>query len=577
MTQPQTDQPTEEDIIALAYAMAVGFDRYYELFDALSARLASHEKWDQTEEDRTIETLSRLEPHFHNALDLMHKSALQREKPKHTVRAMEDDLRPSILVTPNGRITYANASATDKFGWASGDRLDAMQFEPEQFKGLTHALTGLADTKTFQLVGTFEVFKSDGSGPIRVSLRKVLGDQNEVLGHISALSSSWHPDLAAEFKAVMKITPAELDVVRAVVTGLSLTDLALERGRAVGTVRLQAKTLLKKLHLRSQTELACLYASFAELRVTPSHEGHAGQTSPAHSRMLRLSDGRQLEYEIAGPPDGRPVLYFPALLGGAAFTERMHRSLYQQKICLITVWRPGFASSDPDGPPTFAAFENHAMDVLELLAELNIKTCVVIGHITSVMFAYALAKYAPDTVRKVVAVNGTVPSWSGKHVSKLDKAERIRFALLRRAPKIGRMIVHTLLAKVEAGFDDEFLSTFLSSNFDKNTLQHPEIRTLFREALSKTIAQGYDTFVHELSLGALEWEPLVQGVQCPIEVLIGEENVVYTPTLVSEYAMEHPDMKIEVIPDTGHLLLFQNFERVLKATVEAPHAMSLVS
>jgi pimeloyl-ACP methyl ester carboxylesterase/DNA-binding CsgD family transcriptional regulator len=558
----------DDDIVALAYTMAVGTERFYELFDVLSAHMGS--EVDLTNEpvnagDNLRESLRQLEPHFHNALTLMSDAAARREKPKHSIRAMSDDLRPNALVTLKGEIRYVNAAATAQFGWQASGMLNAENFEPGSFTRLPSILAKLPSANNSELAGTFGVIRSDGSGVSRVGLRRVQSDRNEILGHISSLSMSWYPELAAEFKDAMNITPVELEIVKAVVTGTTLRDLAARRSRAVGTVRLQAKNLLGKLHLRSQTELACLYASFAELyRGTPSPLILETKDTKC-SQLLNLADDRALEYDLIGPPNGRPVLFFPALLGGAAITPTMRQCLYQRNIRLIIVWRPGFSKSTFDGPPVFDAFERHVVDIRKLLSKLGVQSCPVIGHITSAMFAYSLASYAPDVVEKIICVNGTIPSSVGKHVAGIDKGERLRFMLLRRAPKIGRMIVHSLLTKVEAGFDEEYLSTFLDNDIDKATMQDPHIRTMFRAEFTKTVEQGFDSFVHELTLGSLNWETLVENTNCPIELIVGELNPVYTADLLSIYVHEHPRIKTSLVPNTGHLLLYQNFDRVLDA------------
>jgi pimeloyl-ACP methyl ester carboxylesterase/DNA-binding CsgD family transcriptional regulator len=549
--------------------MAVGPDRFYDLVRALETRfeLATESQNDASSVDALAAPLfAALEPHFENALSLMHTAAKRRDRPTHAVKAMEDDVRAHMLVTASGKVAYANAAALAHFDIEIGSVLGRAQFEPGQFTIFTNALNDLEQSLDHQLIDTLGIMNSDGCRVTRVGIRKVNGENQEALAQISALSTSWQPDLAAQFKNAMQITPVELEIVRAIVTGMSLSDLAEERGRAVGTVRLQAKKLLSKLQLRSQTELACLYASFAELHTKEEHQADTEADAQNATHLMTCDGGRKLAYEVAGPAGGRPVLFFPALLGGAALTVHMRQRLFHANVRLITIWRPGFGQSEFDGPPTFDAFARHAADIKTLLTSLNIQSCPVIGHITSVMFAYALAKYAPECVDKIISVNGTVPSYSGAHVAHLDKSERLRFMLLRRLPKIGRMIVHSLLSKVDAGFDEEFLKSFLSNEYDYKTIHTPEIRDTFRDAFKKTIAQGYDSFVHELTLGALDWEPLVDATTCPVDMLIGAKNPVYTPDFMRLYAQDRPALNVVPVPETAHLLFYQDFDRILKAT-----------
>ena len=567
--------PSKEDIVALAYSMAIGTERYYELVEALSVctdPIFRRESEDGSDNAVVASTLSALEPHFENALSLMHMSTQRQKIPKHSIRAMENDVLPSVLVTPKGQVVYANAAAETQFGARSMHKIDSALFDPETLVLFKKALANLEEFGDNQIVATFDISRADCYKMTRIGLRRIHGADGKILGHISPLTTSWRLDLATEFKTAMKITPVEMEIVRAVATGMSLKDLAEERGRSVGTVRLQSKKLLQKLHLRSQTELMCLYVSFCELHVGATAAHPPAISRECRSQRLTFIDGRELEYECAGPANGRPILFFPALLGGMALTSHMRQLLFKRNINLIMVWRPGFAQSSANGPAEFEAFARHAADLKALLAKLGVTSCPVIGHITSVMFAYAMASYAPECVDKIIGVNGTVPSWVGAHVATLDKKERLQFMLLRRAPKIGRMIVHAKLAKVDAGFDEEFLSTFLNNPFDQITIQEPVIRETFRDAFTKMIAQGYDSFVHELTLGALDWEPLINGVICPIELLVGEFNPIYTPELVKAFAQERQGVSVITVPKTAHLALYQNFERILDATIDAPKA-----
>ncbi|WP_341367170.1 alpha/beta fold hydrolase [Yoonia sp. BS5-3] len=389
-------------------------------------------------------------------------------------------------------------------------------------------------------------------------------DDNTTVGQIVALTSSWNDSLAQRFKSAMNLTPVELDIVRTIVMGRRLKHLAEARGRSVGTVRLQAKQLLKKLSLNSQTELVSLYASFGELTIGSSADNSGGQAEADPQKIHVLPDGRNLCYAMAGPRGGMPALFFPALIGGITLTPFMRQCLFESDILLITVWRPGLGQSDPDGPPGFESFARHCADIEHLLDELDISACPVIGHVTSAMFACAMAHYCPERVSHVVCVNGIVPSYSGPHVQHLSKIERLRASVLRSAPKIARMLVHSLLAKIESGFDDEFLKSYLKSPQDQKTIRDDAIRSGFRNAHDIITAQSYDGFLHELQLAALDWRPLYDNPTKKITYLIGDENHCYTPKAVAVFIADRAKLHFETVENAGHLLLYQNFKKILK-------------
>lgn len=566
--EPDARALADEEIVALAYAMAIGPDRFYDLFDALATRIeeriAPQNDMAQVS-DLVSSSLGSLEPHFEKALGLMHRTASKREKPNHTIQAIEHDTRPNALVYVSGDLKFANAAA-EALGFRAHAALQPEHFEEGQHPQLLTALSTLGAAADGQLIGVFGVICQTTREPLKMGLRRVRDDQGQVLGHLTALNTTWQPETAEQFRRLMKLTPAELEVVRAVVTGLSLSDLAAQRKRAVGTVRLQAKKLLAKLHLRSQTELACFYTGFSELHA-PTKQPET-PPKPGASRLLKLRDGRLLDYETAGPANGRPVFFLPALLGGTALTPAMYQALFEKKLRLISVWRPGMAQTTEDrvfGPEAFA---RHSADLAELMDMLSIPSAPVIGHITSAMFAFAAAAEMPDRIERLALTNPTVPCWAGPHVSKLDPRERLRFIILRRVPKVGRMVVHALLAKIEAGYDEEFLSAFLDNEIDVITMQDPDIRGSFRDALKKTIAGGYDAFVRELTIGGLDWRPYVEQTTCPVTMLVGAQNPIYTPKILRLFAQEHAHLKVREIPQTAHLLLYQAFDEVLAAVLD---------
>ncbi|RED18079.1 LuxR C-terminal-related transcriptional regulator [Pontivivens insulae] len=565
--------PTDETLVALAYAMAIGPERLYELQEGLSARLREAGGDGSTSGEELIAgEFGSLEAHFANALEMLHQGSRQRRPAWNAIQLMEQDHRALAMVGQGAEVRYANDAARRALGLATDGPIDIDLLEEGSEAAFRAALSRLGSVEDNRILGIFKMMDAQGGPPRQMGLKQVRDDNGVATGYLFEMSAIWDVVLATKFKDLMKLTGAELEILRAIVTGMTLSDLAEERGRKVSTVRLQAKRLLAKLHLRSQTELACLYAAFAENEARGTRSPAWDDADNHPRRRFESSAGRVLTYEVAGPPAGRSIVFFPALLGGTTLTPGMYRQLFARGLRLIMVWRPGMAGCSPPSDPTMSAFRDYAADMAELLDMLGIERCPVIGHITSIMFAYGLACHQPDRVESVIGVNPTTPCHRGAHVSAISVDEKLRFMLMRRAPKVGRMLVHAMLAKVEAGFDEEFLTRFLDNKIDHETMQDPHLRDGFRKSFSKTIEQGYDSFSHELALCGLDWQPVVDGTRCPVVLCVGESNPVYSPDLLRTFAHAQHDTKVLGLSGAAHLLFYQRMDAVLDAI---PHADAL--
>ncbi len=572
----------DEDIVKLAYSLAIGPYRYREMFDLLGTRLddaltRAQEQAAASGETGLDETAIRsafepLVPHFENAQSLMEMQGRPSNSAKYSMKMLDADSHPSALIGTDGRIVYTNGAAAEAFGLANGQHPDDALFERGHFKTLLSNLQSLDQFELNKMISIFGMETIDGAEMVKVALTKVHDSNGNAVGHISAIHMSWFPDVGKQFQSLLNLTPAELEITKAIVTGLSLSDLAAKRGRSLGTVRHQTKTLLAKLNLRSQTELACLYSGFSKFNVKEqgANKGDGtGTDGRIESRVLLRPDSRVLDYELAGPASGRPVLFFPGLLGGMTVTEAMHRVLSQHKLRLIMVWRPGLADSGPDGPATRESFGRHAEDIAALLDELGVKSCPVIGHITGAMFAYAIAKHLSDRIAGVVNINGIVPMEPGPHLAKVDRAERLRLYLMRHFPKIGRFVVHGALAKVDSGYDHEYLHAFLGDNdYDQRTIEREDIRILFRQAFQKTTKQGYDSFTNELMLASSDWQYLIDDCLCPVHNLVGRHNLHYTADVMQAFAANRSNYTVEIVENAAHLLLYQQPERIFEAAAD---------
>ena len=120
--------------------------------------------------------------------------------------------------------------------------------------------------------------------------------------------------------------------------------------------------------------------------------------------LLRLTDGRMMEFAEYGDPEGDPLFFFHGFIGSHHQAMLADKAARTQGIRIIAANRPGIGRSSPS---KFRTMTEYAADILELADALHIDTFGVIGASGGGCFALATAYVAPDRVR-IVGVFGAI-------------------------------------------------------------------------------------------------------------------------------------------------------------------------
>lgn len=566
---------TAEEIVKLAYSMSVHHRHLTEMDGALKSQLLElMEKRGIGFEDlfdgktKSYPEFEALEPHFEHALSLMQSQGRRINYATTSLRLIEFDTRPIILLEQDGRVHFSNPAAQNLLEISETEKIDSGQIAFGHEKKLYRRLAKLSDADPNKIIGIYDFHSSDDNQTLKFALTKDFTSTGRLIGRLSAIEIGWTPDMARQFAQTFRLTPTELEISRAIVTGITLIQLAKNRGRSIGTVRQQTKKLLKKLDLKSQAELVSLYSGFSKFNQSEKAD-RKKETENDNLNLLLRPKGRIIDYYLEGPKAGRPVLFFPALLGGATLTDDIKQALFKYNIRLIMVWRPFLSKCQPPCPPSLEVFEYYAEDIAALLDKLEYKSCSLIGHMTSSVYAFAMAAHLPDRINSLININGTLPVLDTKLVKYLNKEEVFRQFMIRSFPKIARLLNHSILAKIDAGYDQEAMRTyFASSPLDKQTCLREDIKAGFRQAFIETTAQGYDAYIYELNLRNKKWAPLVASIRCPVKLLVGEHNHSYTAKIHTEYVKKNPQFQLDIIENTAHLALYQKPDYIFSAVAD---------
>ena len=562
-----TGDTSNETLIDLAYSMAVEPQRLRALTQALFDRLEIIHGDQGLDVEADGKKLDDVANHFERASALLERQGRRFHYASGSKQFIDMDTRPSLLLHDNGDVFYANQAGRDELRMAKGSQLASEQFEHGQYEDLINDLAALNTYEVDKLIAVYDLRGRDGV-PKKMALSKSLDYYGKAKGRLYTFHLKWLPEQGRQFQDGFDLTDVDLAITEALVKGIRLKDLAKTRGRSLGTIRNQSKALIAKLGLHSQTELICLFSGFATL----------GQSDPAFidkpdllsepwrsTAFMDLPAGRKMQYEMAGPLDGRPVLFFHALIGGCILTKAMRAELTARNIRLIMVWRPHFAGTSANGG-TRGAAERFAVDIEKLLDHLNIENCQILAQITGAIYAYACAQKLGSKITGIVNCAGCIPILSRAVFKQMEQTFRVIAYLGRYTPKLLPMLMRGMLAKIDAGFDEEVTDEIFShSPHDLAVLHDPEIKALMRAAYPNYTANSPLTFAVDVPLFASKWGHLLTGVNCPVTLMHGAHDPAFVHSTIEQFVQGKPNFRLITLEDTGQLAYYQHPEIVFAA------------
>ncbi|MFF2385766.1 alpha/beta fold hydrolase [Streptomyces sp. NPDC058108] len=122
--------------------------------------------------------------------------------------------------------------------------------------------------------------------------------------------------------------------------------------------------------------------------------------------LITTRDGRHLQVEIYGPPEGVPLVFHNTTPGSAVPYPALQRAAWENDVRLVTFARAGYGRSTrlPG-----RAVVDAAADVEDILDHMNADRCVVLGWSGGGPHALATAARLTGRVAAVASVSGFAP------------------------------------------------------------------------------------------------------------------------------------------------------------------------
>jgi len=278
---------------------------------------------------------------------------------------------------------------------------------------------------------------------------------------------------------------------------------------------------------------------------------------------LRLADGRVLEYLVAGPADGTPLVFHHGTPFAAILFEPMVAAAARHGLQMVVYSRPGYAGSSPQPGRTVAAV---AEDVSALLAELGADRFLTVGWSGGGPHALACAALLPGRCVAAATVAGVAP-YAADGLDWLDGMATENIEEFAAATAGVEPLTAFLSAEADAlaNVQGEHIAAALGglvSDVDARALSDEFAdysAAAFRKAVSAGIAGWRDD---DLAFVA-DWGFDPAAIQTPVSIWQGAEDRM-VPFAHGRWLADHvPGAAVHLHPAEGHLsLMLDRFDDV---------------
>lgn len=229
-----------------------------ELYIFHSERELERGPFDKSDADR----LDPLRPHLARAALMLSKLAFERNRG--ALAGMEVVGVPAGILDDRGRLIAANSLLEQLIPSVFRPRQQRLSLvQPDADRLLGMAIGPLAAGQPAQFTQSIPVRRQAGQAPMIAHLLPARRSSRDLFGRaatfliVTPLARN-DPPAVSIIQALLDLTPAEARIARSLAAGQSLNEISAATGVGLGTIRGQAKSVLRKTGMHRQTDLVGL-------------------------------------------------------------------------------------------------------------------------------------------------------------------------------------------------------------------------------------------------------------------------------------------------------------------------------
>ncbi len=562
-----------DEVIGNLYEVAVDPTRYETLLDHWEEMMRPQRA---VANEAAQPLLRQFESHFQRADQVLERAINQSATTGAAAMLAQIERTAAFVVDRNLIVTAVNTAAAGVLGVTRGARVSDIALAPGESELLARQIDRMMQgNSAVPVVVRSRSARADRLIVLHLRLVRPVHDPAFVIAVTSEMG--WPRGFSDVLRAAFDLSPAEVEVVRALAEGQVLAEIADTRNRSLDTVRAQLKSIMAKTETRSQTELVRLTLSTMELAHSsaedtehlPEASTGFGTLEPRPYYSMVLPDNRRLDYLILGDPQGRPLVFFPLDYGLVRWPASAEAEAARRAIKIIVAVRPGYGGSTPvpKGTP-------HIMQVVDdiefLLDKLGVGQVPFMTLGGDSFIAMAYYSVYPERIKALIACGGVLPLTRPEQYERMDKWHRFILAGARYTP-------HLLPFMVKAGFalarrlgKRGFVhAVYGKSKADVATFEIPEVFEAMvcgsDVSLSDTHS-AHDAFSREvIHHETTDWSAEVAALKgaIPVHFLNGLQDPQVPPATLADFQRDYDWIDYRVYPDAGQLVFFLKWRDAL--------------
>ena len=567
------------ELIDQIYQVAVEPERYEQLLDLWEERLGPLRARESTRaEGHTLAIEdSELESHFARAAAVLDRiDQIAAGTNVHAIVSAYD--RSAAFTFSNaGMISAANGAAKAVLGITSGDALASLPIDESEISILKREAARI--TLNGDGIASFLRFRiSTTQRTLVIRLSRVEDGERgttEVLAVTSEMA--WPEHLTTVVRETFDLTEAEAEVLRALVEGAGLKDIAAGRGRSLDTIKTQLRSILAKTDTRTQAELIRLSLCLMDVVSTAdtvsefkTAAAQRGRLEPLPFISINRPDGRRSDHISFGSASGRPVLFFPLNYGLIRWPVSAEIAAERKGLRIIVPIRAGYGRSTK--AETRSSYVDTVVeDTIAVLDHYGIDRCPVIALSMDAYFAYRIAERHPGRLTGMVNCSAGLHFDRRAQYERMHKWHRFIIANARYAPSMLPFMVKAGFSLARRIGKRGFVhAVYGGSPADVMTFEDPEVMeamVLGSEVCLSEWHSAHEAFAHEVIVEQDDWSEKVRNCGVPVVIWQGHQDPQMPMQTVRELQQSYPGIEWREDENGGQLIFFKNWPRILE-TVE---------